>query len=34
MPLGDVAEDGALLPEGSGDYPDTKNATDVALGAC
>ncbi|MCZ2860695.1 NAD-dependent epimerase/dehydratase family protein [Blastococcus sp. VKM Ac-2987] len=29
--VGDVAEDGALLPEGSGDYPDTKNATDVAL---
>ena len=29
--LGDVAEDGALLPEGSGDYPDTKNATDAAL---
>jgi 2-alkyl-3-oxoalkanoate reductase len=28
---GDVAEDGALLPEGSGDYPDTKNATDAAL---
>lgn len=29
--VGDVAEDGALLPEGSGAYPDTKNATDVAL---
>jgi nucleoside-diphosphate-sugar epimerase len=29
--VGDVAEDGALLPEGSGDYPDTKNATDGAL---
>ncbi|MGZ4509383.1 MAG: NAD-dependent epimerase/dehydratase family protein [Blastococcus sp.] len=29
--VGDVAEDGALLPEGSGDYPDTKNATDAAL---
>jgi nucleoside-diphosphate-sugar epimerase len=29
--IGDIAEDGALLPEGSGDYPDTKNATDVAL---
>ncbi|SFE82137.1 NAD-dependent epimerase/dehydratase family protein [Blastococcus tunisiensis] len=29
--LGDVAEDGALLPEGSGDYPDTKNAADRAL---
>lgn len=28
---GDVAEDSALLPEGSGDYPDTKNATDAAL---
>jgi nucleoside-diphosphate-sugar epimerase len=28
---GDVADDGALLPEGSGDYPDTKNATDAAL---
>jgi nucleoside-diphosphate-sugar epimerase len=26
-----VADDGALLPEGSGDYPDTKNATDAAL---
>src|SRR5215210_1104808 len=24
-------DDGALLPEGSGDYPDTKNATDAAL---
>lgn len=29
--MGDVAEDGALLPDGSGAYPDTKNATDVAL---
>jgi nucleoside-diphosphate-sugar epimerase len=29
--IGDVAEDGALLPEGSGNYPDTKNATDAAL---
>src|SRR3954447_21327349 len=29
--IGDVAEDGALLPEGSGDYPDTKNATDAEL---
>ncbi len=29
--LGDVAEDGALLPDGSGDYPDTKNAADAAL---
>src|SRR3954468_8642895 len=29
--VGDVAEDGALLPEGSGDYPDTKNATDGTL---
>jgi nucleoside-diphosphate-sugar epimerase len=28
---GDLTEDSALLPEGSGDYPDTKNATDVAL---
>ncbi|RBY80774.1 NAD(P)-dependent oxidoreductase [Blastococcus sp. TF02A-26] len=28
---GDIAEDGALLPDGSGDYPDTKNAADVAL---
>ena len=28
---GDVAEDGALLPDGSGDYPDTKNAADAAL---
>ena len=28
---GDVADDGPLLPEGSGDYPDTKNATDAAL---
>ncbi|WP_138760618.1 NAD-dependent epimerase/dehydratase family protein [Modestobacter altitudinis] len=31
--VGDVADDGALLPEGSGDYPDTKNATDAALAA-
>ena len=29
--VGDVADDGALLPEGSGDYADTKNATDAAL---
>ncbi|RBY90253.1 epimerase [Blastococcus sp. TBT05-19] len=29
--IGDVAEDGALLPEGSGAYPDTKNAADAAL---
>lgn len=29
--IDDVAEDGALRPDGSGDYPDTKNATDVAL---
>ncbi|MGY1780668.1 NAD-dependent epimerase/dehydratase family protein [Geodermatophilus sp. SYSU D01036] len=29
--VGDVAEDGPLLPEGSGDYPDTKNAADAAL---
>lgn len=29
--VGDIAEDGALLPDGSGDYADTKNATDVAL---
>ena len=29
--VGDIAEDGALLPEGSGDYADTKNATDAAL---
>ncbi|MGY1722148.1 NAD-dependent epimerase/dehydratase family protein [Blastococcus sp. SYSU DS0533] len=29
--IGDVAEDSPLLPEGSGDYPDTKNATDAAL---
>ncbi|RBY98113.1 epimerase [Blastococcus sp. TF02-8] len=29
--VGDIAEDGALLPDGSGDYPDTKNAADVAL---
>ncbi|MGY1770968.1 NAD-dependent epimerase/dehydratase family protein [Blastococcus sp. SYSU D00813] len=28
---GDIAEDGALLPDGSGDYPDTKNAADAAL---
>jgi nucleoside-diphosphate-sugar epimerase len=28
---GDAADDAALLPDGSGDYPDTKNATDVAL---
>jgi nucleoside-diphosphate-sugar epimerase len=28
---GDVADDGRLLPQGSGDYPDTKNATDAAL---
>jgi nucleoside-diphosphate-sugar epimerase len=28
---GDVADDGPLLPQGSGDYPDTKNATDAAL---
>ena len=28
---GDVADDGALLPQGSGDYPDTKNAADAAL---
>lgn len=28
---GDMAEDGPLLPDGSGDYPDTKNATDAAL---
>jgi nucleoside-diphosphate-sugar epimerase len=28
---GDVDEDGALLPEGSGTYPDTKNAADAAL---
>jgi nucleoside-diphosphate-sugar epimerase len=28
---GDVAEDGALLPEGSGAYPDTKIAADAAL---
>src|SRR3954452_485544 len=31
--IGDVAEDGALLPEGSGDYPDTKNAADAAPAA-
>src|SRR4051812_22904605 len=29
--FGDVAEDGALLPEGSGDDAVTKNATDAAL---
>jgi nucleoside-diphosphate-sugar epimerase len=29
--VGDVSEDGALLPDGSGDYPDTKKATDAAL---
>ncbi|RZU31816.1 NAD-dependent epimerase/dehydratase family protein [Blastococcus saxobsidens] len=29
--VGDIAEDGALLPQGSGAYPDTKNATDAAL---
>ena len=29
--VGDVAEDAPLLPDGSGDYPDTKNATDAAL---
>jgi 2-alkyl-3-oxoalkanoate reductase len=29
--IGDIAEDAALLPEGSGDYPDTKNAADAAL---
>jgi len=29
--VGDMADDGALLPEGSGDYPDTKNAADAAL---
>ena len=29
--VGDVAEDGALAPEGSGAYADTKNATDAAL---
>src|SRR5690242_8104496 len=29
--IGDVAEDGALLPDGSGDYPDTKNDADAAL---
>jgi nucleoside-diphosphate-sugar epimerase len=29
--IGDIAEEGALLPEGSGDYPDTKNAADAAL---
>src|SRR3954451_2225189 len=28
---GDVDEDSALLPEGSGAYPDTKNAADAAL---
>jgi nucleoside-diphosphate-sugar epimerase len=29
--VGDVDEHGVLLPEGSGDYPDTKNAADAAL---
>src|SRR3954468_17096596 len=29
--VGDVAEDGALLAEGSGAYADTKNAADAAL---
>jgi nucleoside-diphosphate-sugar epimerase len=29
--VGDVAEGGALLPDGSGDYADTKNAADAAL---
>src|SRR3712207_8786478 len=29
--VGDVAEDGALLPAGSGDYADNKNATHAAL---
>jgi nucleoside-diphosphate-sugar epimerase len=29
--VGDVAEDGALLPAGSDDYADTKSATDAAL---
>ncbi|WP_116451639.1 NAD-dependent epimerase/dehydratase family protein [Blastococcus litoris] len=29
--VGDLAEDGALLPDGSGDYPDTKNAADAEL---
>jgi nucleoside-diphosphate-sugar epimerase len=29
--VGDVAEDSALLPEGSGDHPDAKKATDAAL---
>jgi nucleoside-diphosphate-sugar epimerase len=29
--VGDVADAGSLLPDGSGDYPDTKNATDAAL---
>jgi nucleoside-diphosphate-sugar epimerase len=29
--VGDVGEDGALLPEGSGAYADTKNAADAAL---
>lgn len=29
--VGDVAEDGALLPQGSGAYADTKNAADEAL---
>jgi nucleoside-diphosphate-sugar epimerase len=33
LPAGarDAADDAALLPQGSGDYPDTKNATDAAL---
>ena len=29
--VGDVGEDSALLPDGSGAYADTKNATDAAL---
>jgi nucleoside-diphosphate-sugar epimerase len=29
--VGDVADDSALVPEGSGAYADTKNATDAAL---
>ena len=29
--IGDVAEDGALFPDGTGNYVDTKNATDAAL---
>ncbi|KQS65829.1 NAD(P)-dependent oxidoreductase [Modestobacter sp. Leaf380] len=28
---GDLVEDGSLLPQGSGDYPDTKNEADTAL---